>query len=83
MSLNLEEQLRQTAHLFRLGKEAQASVELRNCLELIQNDYSEIMQLATFQQILPQMLQAQEQHDWLNLADYLEYELMALINTPT
>ncbi|MDH0447862.1 hypothetical protein [Shewanella sp. GD04112] len=81
MRLNLEDSLRQTAHLFRLGKEAQASVELRNCLEIIEKSNSEITHLAAFQQILPSMLQAQEQHDWLSLADYLEYELIALIST--
>ncbi|MCL1090784.1 hypothetical protein L2744_14500 [Shewanella profunda] len=79
MPLNLQDSLSQTAHLFRLGQEAQASVELRLCLDLIEKHCPEIIQNSTFRQILPLMLQAQEQHDWLNLADYLEYELMALI----
>jgi hypothetical protein len=79
MSLNIQDTLRQTAHLFRLGKEAQASVELRLCLDKINKFYPDLTLNPRFQQMLPLMLQAQEQHDWLGLADYLEYELIELI----
>lgn len=79
MSLNLQDTLRQTAYLFRLGKEAQASVELRLCLDKIDKFNPDLALNPTFQQMLPLMLQAQEQHDWLSLADYLEYELIDLI----
>lgn len=36
MSLSLQDSLRQTAGLFRLGQEAKASVELRLCLDKIE-----------------------------------------------
>ncbi|ABN62439.1 hypothetical protein RJP56_06495 [Shewanella baltica] len=79
MSLSLQDSLRQTAGLFRLGQEAKASVELRLCLDKIEKNCPELVLNSTFQQILPSMLQAQEQHDWLSLADYLEYELIELV----
>ncbi|MEL4250750.1 hypothetical protein AAEH72_07005 [Shewanella xiamenensis] len=77
---SLEDMLCQASHSFRLGKEAQASVEFRLCLDSIEKHHPELMQLPSFQQMLAPMLQAQEQHDWLNLADYLEYELIALVS---
>lgn len=79
MSVSLQDSLQKTASLFRLGKEAMASVELRLCLDAIDENCPELVRDTTFQQILPSMLQAQEQHDWLSLADYLEYELIELV----
>jgi len=79
MSISLQDSLQKTASLFRLGKEANASVELRLCLDTIDKNCPELVLNTAFQQILPSMLQAQEQHDWLSLADYLEYELIELV----
>ncbi|MDH1469612.1 hypothetical protein [Shewanella sp. GD03713] len=76
---SLEDMLCQAAHSFRLGKEAQGSVEFRLCLDSIEKHHPELMQLPSFQQMLAPMLQAQELHDWLSLADYLEHELIELL----
>lgn len=76
--MNLAASLINTAHQFRLGHEAEASLLLRQCIDEIEKDHPEIIQQSEFGQILSPMLQAQERQDWLALADYLEYELPQL-----
>lgn len=79
MTIAIKDNLQRTADLFRLGQEATASVELRLLLDQIEKNHSKLIQSDEFNKLLPLMLIAQEQHDWLGLADYLEYELMALV----
>ena len=76
--MNIATSLINTAQLYRLGHEAEASVALRQCIDEIEKRYPEIIRQASFGQILSPMLQAQERQDWLALADYLEYELPQL-----
>ncbi|MCL1139666.1 hypothetical protein [Shewanella pneumatophori] len=76
----LIQQLISTAHQLRLGHEAQGSLQLTECIDkLIELQPS----LTNNQQIMPilsSMLAAQEKHDWLGLADALEYELPLLLS---
>jgi hypothetical protein len=67
-----------TAKEFRLGKEGQASESLRECIDLLM---PMMMQLPPTETTLylSTILDAQERHDWLSVADGLEYELLSLI----
>ncbi|MCL1040849.1 hypothetical protein ACNPKB_10575 [Shewanella marisflavi] len=76
--MNIIESFINTAHLYRLGHEAEGSAALRQCIDEIEKQYPEIIRQASFGQIISPMLQAQERQDWLALADYLEYELPQL-----
>ncbi|MXR69483.1 hypothetical protein GNT65_12505 [Shewanella sp. JBTF-M18] len=76
--MNMIKSFVNTAHLYRLGHEAEASVALRQCIDEMEKNYPEVIKRPTFGQIISPMLQAQERQDWLALADYLEYELPQL-----
>ncbi len=79
MGMTLQRTLKQAAALFRLGQEAQAALEWRSCIIQLEQQYPTLLRNTTFQQILPLMLQAQERHNWLGLADYIEFELIELL----
>lgn len=68
-----------TAQLFRLAQEAEASLHLRQCIELLEPLLNNLNQGKLIVELLPGMMAAQERHDWLALADYLEYELPILL----
>lgn len=74
----LRKQLITTAHSFRLGREAEGSENLLICINEIERQHHQILQ-PEFKYLLHSMLKAQENHDWLSLADYLEYELPPLL----
>ncbi|MGE6454354.1 hypothetical protein ACQKC5_18410 [Shewanella baltica] len=71
----LIEQLISTAHKFRLGKEAEGSVEFSECINRLEPLLTDPTKTQAFIQLFPAMLAAQERYDWLALADLLEYEL--------
>lgn len=77
----LIEQLINTAHHFRLGQEADGSKKLRECLNIIEPIIEKLDVDAKSQifKIIPSMLTAQENQDWLALADFLEYEIPDLL----
>jgi hypothetical protein len=67
-----------TAKEFRLGKEGQASESLRECIDLLMPMMMQLPSAET-KLYLSTILDAQERHDWLSVADGLEYELLSLI----
>ncbi len=75
----LIEKLIETAHRFRLGQEAEGSQRLRECIDHLEPMLPTLQQANQVIQLVPLMLAAQERHDWLGLADYLEYELQQLL----
>ncbi|WP_413736104.1 hypothetical protein [Shewanella sp. BJSY2023SW005] len=79
-SVTLTDQFITAAHAFRLGHEAEGSQLLRECLDQLEPLLTELPHSEAIIQLLPHMLAAQERHDWLGLADYLEYELKALLS---
>ncbi|ABO23204.1 hypothetical protein SHLO109777_11265 [Shewanella loihica] len=70
----------EAAHAFRLGQEAEGSQRLREGLDLLEPLLSSHPKAQVIFQLIPNMLAAQERHDWLGLADYLEHELSALLS---
>jgi hypothetical protein len=72
-------QLVETAHRFRLGEEAEASRNLRQCLDNLEPLLVNLKHANLILNKVPEMMAAQERHDWLALADYLEYELPILL----
>lgn len=81
---NLTNQLINTAHHFRLGREADGSKKLRECLNIIEPmiETLDADVKSKILKIIPPMLAAQENHDWLALADFLEYEIPILLRMP-
>jgi hypothetical protein len=77
----LIEKLRLTANAFRLGKEGQACESFRECIDLLAPMMSQLpaAELTTY---MSAILAAQERHDWLAVADGLEYELILLLSKP-
>lgn len=77
----LIDKLINTAHHFRLGQEADGSKKLRECLNIIEPIIETLDADAKSQifNIIPPMLTAQENQDWLALADFLEYEIPTLL----
>lgn len=68
---------------FRLGKNTQAALEMAEMVNTLIAIFpttapASVQQLG---HILGQILQCQERHDWLGLADYLEYELQELLQS--
>ncbi|MCU8040222.1 hypothetical protein ACRN97_06960 [Shewanella baltica] len=77
----LTDQLINTAYHFRLGQEADGSKKLRECLNIIEPMIETLDAdiKSKILKIIPPMLTAQENHDWLALADFLEYEIPILL----
>ncbi|MDR9862199.1 MULTISPECIES: hypothetical protein [Pseudomonas] len=74
---------RQCARLFRLGRDVEAALIMVDVFEgaqhLLQGAPADVQTL--WAQILTQMLDCQERQDWLGLADYMEYELLELLQS--
>ncbi|QSX36114.1 hypothetical protein [Shewanella sedimentimangrovi] len=68
-----------TAHKLRLGHEADGSHDFGECLDLINGILPELQDSGALMALFQNMLAAQERHDWLALADCLEYELPLLL----
>ncbi|QIR13938.1 hypothetical protein [Shewanella aestuarii] len=79
--LSFQQQAALTAKLFRLGNEPEASQQLIQCLNILEQNHKNILSSVQMQQTIGLALQAQENQDWLGLADYLEYEMVALIHS--
>ncbi|MEB2653141.1 hypothetical protein SOP89_17345 [Pseudomonas siliginis] len=76
-------QCRQCAALFRLGRDVEAALTMVDVFEQAQlclASASEKVQ-QDWAQVLTQMLDCQERQDWLGLADYMEYELVELLES--
>ncbi|MBP5944728.1 MULTISPECIES: hypothetical protein [Pseudomonas] len=74
---------RDCAGLFRLGRDVEAALSMVDVFEGAQ----QLLQFAPadarqrWAQMLTQMLDCQERQDWLGLADYMEYELIELLQS--
>lgn len=77
------DQCRQCASLFRLGRDVEAALSMVEVFEGAQ----QLLLVAPadaqqrWAQILTHMLVCQERQDWLGLADYMEYELVELLQS--
>ena len=78
-----QDQCRQCAALFRLGRDVEAALTMVDVFEQAQlclASASEKVQ-QDWAQVLTQMLDCQERQNWLGLADYMEYELVELLES--
>jgi hypothetical protein len=75
------DECRECAGLFRLGRDVEAALEMVDVFEGAQQ--SLMSALADVQQswavVLAEMLACQERQDWLGLADFMEFELIELL----
>jgi hypothetical protein len=74
--------LRHCAGLFRLGRDVEAAL---NMVDLFDDAQRRFLQAPRDVQqawaaLLSQMLACQERQDWLGLADFMEYELVELLD---
>lgn len=74
---------RQCAGLFRLGRDVEAALIMVDVFDeaqrLLASAPQDVQQSWT--QVLTQMLASQERQDWLGLADFMEYELIDLLES--
>ncbi|MFJ2689771.1 hypothetical protein [Pseudomonas sp. NPDC087336] len=74
---------RQCARLFRLGRDVEAALTMVDVFDeaqtLVLSAPRDVQQ--AWACILTQMLACQERQDWLGLADFLEYELVELLES--
>ena len=75
----LIQMLTSAAHKFRLGHEADGSHDFAQCIDLLKPILPELQNAVTVVELFREMLAAQERHDWLALADSLEYDLPLLL----
>jgi hypothetical protein len=74
---------RQCAGLFRLGRDVEAALTMVDVFDeaqaLVLSASQDVQQAWTC--MLTKMLACQERQDWLGLADFLEYELVDLLES--
>ncbi|AZV25963.1 hypothetical protein CT157_08065 [Pseudomonas syringae] len=75
----------QCAGLFRLGRDVEAALTMVDVFEGAQQALlsAGAQTQQVWAQLLTQMLECQERQDWLGLADFMEYELMQLLEQPS
>ncbi|MFJ4247639.1 hypothetical protein [Pseudomonas sp. NPDC089741] len=75
------DECRECAGLFRLGRDVEAALEMVDVFEGAQQSLlsasTDVQQ--SWAAVLTQMLACQERQDWLGLADYMEFELIELL----
>ncbi|MBC3271587.1 MULTISPECIES: hypothetical protein [Pseudomonas] len=78
-----QDQCRQCAALFRLGRDVEAALTMVDVFEQAQQclSSSSVDVQQAWAQVLMQMLECQERQDWLSLADSMEYELVELLES--
>ncbi len=76
-----KDQCRQCAALFRLGRDVEAALNMVDVFENAQQCLASapVDTQQQWAQVLTQMFECQERQDWLALADYMEYELVNLL----
>lgn len=74
---------RQCAGLFRLGRDVEAALTMVDLFDEAQRLLLAAPQDVQLKwtQVLMQMLACQERQDWLGLADFMEYELVDLLDS--
>ena len=75
-----QDQCRRCAALFRLGRDVEAALTMVDVFEQAQQCLASAS-VEAWAQVLMQMLDCQERQDWLGLADYMEYELVELLES--
>jgi len=78
-----KDQCRQCAALFRLGRDVEAALSMVDVFENAQQCLASasVETQQQWAQVLTQMFECQERQDWLALADYMEYELVDLLES--
>ncbi len=78
-----QDQCRQCASLFRLGRDVEAALTMVDVFEQAQLCLASVAEKVQLEwaQVLMQVLDSQERQDWLGLADYMEYELVELLES--
>lgn len=75
------DEYRQCAGLFRLGRDVEAALNMVDLFDEAQRLFArapwDVQQAWAL--MLRQMLACQERQDWLGLADFMEYELIELL----
>ncbi|BBP69609.1 hypothetical protein PHLH6_16130 [Pseudomonas sp. Seg1] len=74
---------RQCAGLFRLGRDVEAALTMVDVFDEAQRFFAlapENVQ-QSWAQVLTHILACQERQDWLGLADFMEYELIELLDS--
>ncbi|ABA73269.1 MULTISPECIES: hypothetical protein [Pseudomonas] len=79
------DECRQCAGLFRLGRDVEAALTMVDVFEGAQQSLlsAGAQTQQVWAQLLTQMLECQERQDWLGLADFMEYELIQLLEEPS
>ncbi|KIF63563.1 hypothetical protein ACKUG4_21920 [Pseudomonas glycinae] len=79
------EECHQCAALFRLGRDVEAALTMVDVFEGAQQSLlsAGAQTQQVWAQLLTQMLECQERQDWLGLADFMEYELIQLLEEPS
>lgn len=77
------DECRQCAGLFRLGRDVEAALVR---VDVFEGAQQALMSASTDTQqswatVLAQILECQERQDWLGLADFMEYELIELLQS--
>lgn len=77
------DECRQCAELFRLGRDVEAALVM---VDVFGGAQQALMSASTDVQqawatLLTQILECQERQDWLGLADFMEYELIELLQS--
>ncbi|WP_407315847.1 hypothetical protein [Pseudomonas sp. nanlin1] len=77
--------IRECAGLYRLGRDVQAGLMMVDICEGVSPLFEGVAgaQQAQWTSLLVQMLECQQRQDTLGLADYLEYELIELLDRQT
>ncbi|MGF6091336.1 hypothetical protein [Pseudomonas sp. 18173] len=75
------DEYRQCAGLFRLGRDVEAALNMVDLFDEAQRLFARTPQdvQQAWALLLRQMLACQERQDWLGLADFMEYELIELL----
>lgn len=77
----IQESLTHAANAYRLGREGEASEALTACIDLLVAILPQAspQNLASLTGLLPEILEAQDRQNFLQIADLLEYRLAPLL----
>ncbi|MBB1428734.1 hypothetical protein H5181_20090 [Shewanella sp. SG44-2] len=70
---------KETADLYRLGRESSASAKYKFFIDEIESVLHDLPFSEPMHLLLDEMLKAQDRGDWFSLADYIEYELISCL----
>ncbi|MCL1073979.1 hypothetical protein [Shewanella dokdonensis] len=70
----------ETANTFRIGQEVKASEMFGKCIDQLQLALQKPSLAKQLMPLMPMLLNAQENRDWLGLADTIEYEVLPIFS---